>query len=94
MGKIIVLIALAVIGWRMLTGRWPWEKRLSPRDRALLRARTLLGVSPNADRQEIAAAHKRLVALIHPDKGGSSHQVHEANAARDLLYDDLPRRVG
>ena len=30
------------------------------------------------------AAHKRLVAMVHPDKGGSNAQVHEADAARAM----------
>jgi hypothetical protein len=30
------------------------------------------------------------VTVVHPDRGGSSGQVHEANAARDLLLDELP----
>jgi DnaJ homolog subfamily C member 19 len=35
-------------------------------------------------------AHRRLIARIHPDRGGSTEQVHEANAARDLLLRTLP----
>jgi len=31
-----------------------------------------------------------LIAMVHPDRGGTNGQVHEANAARDLLLDDLP----
>jgi curved DNA-binding protein CbpA len=53
----------------------------------------LLAVPANANRSEILAAHKRLVAMVHPDRGGSSEQVHEANAARDLLLDELPHEV-
>jgi len=30
--------------------------------------------------------------MVHPDRGGSNEQVHEANAARDLLFDDMPDR--
>ena len=33
---------------------------------------------------------KRLIAMVHPDRGGTDGQVHEANAARDLLLDELP----
>ena len=28
--------------------------------------------------------------MVHPDRGGTNEQVHEANAARDLLLDELP----
>jgi hypothetical protein len=27
--------------------------------------------------------------VVHPDRGGTSDQVHEANAARDLLLAEL-----
>ena len=30
--------------------------------------------------------------MVHPDRGGTAEQVHEANAARDLLLDELPRQ--
>jgi DnaJ homolog subfamily C member 19 len=53
-------------------------------------ARKLLAVREGATRQEITEAHRRLIAMVHPDRGGSNAQVHEANAARDLLFDELP----
>jgi hypothetical protein len=28
--------------------------------------------------------------MVHPDRGGTNDKVHEANAARDLLLDELP----
>ena len=56
------------------------------------RSRRLLGVEAASTRDEILAAHKRLVALVHPDRGGSNGQVHEANAARDILLDELPHQ--
>ena len=80
----------------MGAGKWPWDYlrgTLSVRDQALARARRLLGVSPRANRSDIIAAHKRLVAMVHPDRGGTNEQVHEANAARDLLLDELPKEV-
>jgi hypothetical protein len=30
------------------------------------------------------------VALVHPDRGGTTAAMQEANAARDLLLADLP----
>jgi len=86
----ILLIAIGAFAWRLFTGRWPWEPKVTTRAQAVFRARKLLGVSAAASREEILGAHKRLVAMVHPDRGGSSGQVHEANAARDLLLDELP----
>lgn len=90
MGRLLVIAVLAVLAWRLLSGRWPWEKKPSVKERALAKARGLLGVSPGAGRIEVLAAHRRLLAAVHPDRGGSGARVHEANAARDLLLAELP----
>jgi len=90
--KYLWLLALASIACKLLTQRWPWDflRPASPRNQALFRARKLLGVRQNASRQEIIEAHRNLIAMVHPDRGGTNDQVHEANAARDLLIDQLP----
>jgi hypothetical protein len=88
--RILFFAALGVLAWRLVTGRWPWERKVATRAQAVFRARKLLGVSAAASREEIVTAHKRLIAMVHPDRGGSNGQVHEANAARDLLLDELP----
>ena len=48
-------------------------------------ARALLGVRDDASESEIRAAHRRLVAKVHPDHGGSTELTRQLNAARDLL---------
>ncbi|HEY6869707.1 MAG TPA: molecular chaperone DnaJ [Novosphingobium sp.] len=91
MARLLVWCAIACLLCKWTTGRWPWELAgwelggRSARSAAEARARALLGVSPRANRTEIIEAHKRLVAMVHPDRGGTGEQVHEANAARDLL---------
>lgn len=50
-------------------------------------ARSILGVSPNAGREDIQAAWKRLMARTHPDQGGSEGLAARVNAARDRLLD-------
>ena len=90
--RLLVLLALASLVCRWALGKWPWDylRLASTRQQALLRARKLLGIAADANRDEIIAAHKRLVAMVHPDRGGTNDQVHEANAARDLLINALP----
>ncbi len=88
--RLILLAAVVVMGWKLVTGRWPWDPKMATRAQAVFRARKLLGVSEQASREEVLAAHTRLVSMVHPDRGGSNAQVHEANAARDLLLDELP----
>jgi len=93
MSRILLIAVLVVFGFKLLMGRWPWEPKTSARAQAVFRARKLLGVSAAASRDDVLAAHKRLVAMVHPDRGGSNGQVHEANAARDLLLDELPHHT-
>ena len=88
--RILFFAALGVLAWKLVTGRWPWERKVSTRAQALFRARKLLGVSAAASRDDIVIAHRKLIAMVHPDRGGTDGQVHEANAARDLLLDELP----
>ena len=90
MGKLLFFALIGVLGWKLVTGRWPWQPKVSTRQQAVFRARKLLGVRANGNRQEIIEAHRRLVAMVHPDRGGTNEQMHEANAARDLLLDELP----
>jgi len=89
--KLLYIAVVVCLVFRIGLGRWPWDYlRLAPtRAQALLRARKLLSVRADASRTDILDAHKRLITLVHPDKGGSDSQVHEANAARDLLLDEL-----
>lgn len=92
MVKLIVLAALGLYACYRLTGRWPWQIwQAWARPSATQAARSLLGVGAQAGREEIIAAHKRLITKVHPDKGGSAPLVHEANAARDLLLRQLPQ---
>lgn len=92
MAKLLVFILLACLACRVLLGRWPWELWvISERSQAEAQARALLGVDHAARREAIIEAHRRLIARVHPDRGGSNDAVHAANAARDLLLARLER---
>ncbi len=93
MFRLFVIALIVSVAVKLISKRWPWQflSTLSPREHALQRARRLLGVSPGADRGKIVEAHKKLVSMVHPDRGGTNEQVHEANAARDLLLDEAER---
>lgn len=90
--KILLVVGLLSLIVRLATQRWPWQflSARTTRGQAVFRARKLLGVRHEATRSEIVEAHRRVIAMVHPDRGGTNDQVHEANAARDLLLDELP----
>lgn len=90
MTRLLFAAGVICLLFRMITGRWPWQPKVSTRAQAIFRARSLLGVHERASREEILVAHRRLVTMVHPDKGGTNQQVYEANAARDLLLNELP----
>lgn len=64
---------------------WWFAPRGPAPDLDLARARALLGVSESATREDIRAAHRRLISAAHPDRGGAQGQAAQLNAARDLL---------
>jgi DnaJ homolog subfamily C member 19 len=45
----------------------------------------LLGVAPNADIDTVLDAHRRLIAKVHPDAGGSAELAAQINLARDRM---------
>lgn len=91
--KIVWFVALAAIAVKLLSGFWPWQLlKAADRNAAVSRARGVLGVRPDATREEIVEAHRRRLTAVHPDRGGSNEAVHEADAARDLLLARLGKR--
>ncbi len=71
-----------------------WRRRSSgPPPMPVEDARRLLGVGPNATLAEIRDAHRRLIARVHPDSGGSDELAHRVNVARDTLVAEMNRRT-
>lgn len=83
------LVAIAVFGFLL----WSWLRAPSRRPKMpLAEARALLGVAENADSDAIRAAHRRIIARVHPDTGGTAELARRTNIARDLLLAEAARR--
>lgn len=77
-------------------GGWAWWRRRPPTTAgpaySIEEARGLLDLPAGADRATIERAHRRLIARVHPDAGGSTELARAVNGARDALIAELNRR--
>jgi hypothetical protein len=79
-------IVLVVVGLGLAASTRKTEAAASPTSRMSLdEARRILGVGPEATRDEIKAAYTRLMRRTHPDAGGTAGLAAQLNAARDRL---------
>ena len=87
-----VLIGAALMSGAML---WAAHRRTQrkPKPMPVEDARRLLGVADTASLEDIRTAHRRLIAKVHPDLGGSAELAERVNVARDTLVAEMNRRT-
>lgn len=57
-----------------------FDPKMNRREAALI-----LGVSPTANKQKVKEAFKKVMAVNHPDRGGSPYIASKINEAKDYL---------
>ena len=104
----VAIVGLAMLGRGNATvglaalagaGLWAaWRSRRSPRPTGkgmdAAEARDLLDLPHGADAAAIRSSHRRLIARVHPDVGGSPALARRVTAARDILLAELNRGIG
>lgn len=77
---------LASLGRRPRGGaQGPRQAHGAPSGMSREDAYAVLGLAPGASETMIREAHRRLMAKVHPDRGGSDYLAAQINQARDLL---------
>jgi DnaJ-domain-containing protein 1 len=67
-----------------------WQSRANPARQVLERQQALavLGLPPNATRQQIKRRYRALAKRYHPDRGGDQRQMQRIIAAYEFLMKD------
>ncbi|XP_055727028.1 dnaJ homolog subfamily C member 15-like [Salvelinus fontinalis] len=60
-----------------------FDQKMTKREASLI-----LGISPTSTKSKVRDAHRRIMVLNHPDKGGSPYMAAKINEAKDLLDKD------
>jgi len=87
---------LRYLPWmRQLFGTWQQSKRggnqqsngagRGASEMSVTEAMEVLGLTGSPSRDEIIAAHRRLMLKVHPDKGGSNYLARQLNEAKRVL---------
>jgi len=83
MAKLILFAGIGLLIWFWWRGKFGRPK--TGPAMSVAEALRLLDLPPEATPDQIRAAHRRLIARVHPDAGGSAELAGKINAARDLL---------
>jgi len=86
--KLLLIVAAGLFAYRLyqrLAHSRPAPNTGGHSPMTLAQAYEVLGLSPSCARQDIVDRHRRLIAAVHPDRGGSTFLAAQLNNAKDLL---------
>jgi len=84
--RVVHQIYRALMGWRQQQGKQQsWPQGQARGSMTIVEALDILGLEAGASKQEIKAAHHRLISNMHPDHGGSTYLAAQINQAKDVL---------
>jgi hypothetical protein len=82
--KLLLWIGAGLVLW------WLWKNGAAHKpSMSRNEAAKLLGLSADAEPDAVVSAHKRLIAKVHPDAGGSAELAAQINRARDILLSQI-----
>ncbi len=58
-------------------------------DMSISQALEILGLEPEATKEDVHKAHRRLMQKLHPDRGGSNFLAAQVNMAKEILLKNL-----
>ena len=81
--KLIFAAAIGYAIWRFVT------RAMQPPPVSMQRedAARLLGIATSSGTDAVLDAHRRLIAKVHPDAGGSAELAAQINRARDVMLE-------
>lgn len=71
-----LLFVIYTMATRAMAGKRPMARGDAAR---------LLGIAADADAETVIDAHRRLIAKVHPDTGGSAELAAQINQARETM---------
>lgn len=88
-GGVAAIEALRGGGDGELSDEAPRSTELPARRMTVEEALSILGLDAGASADDIRTAHRKLIAQLHPDKGGTDYLAAKINQARDHLLKTL-----
>lgn len=88
MARLLLIVVVGFAAWWWLRPYLAPRRANAPRFERHLdeaEARAILGLGAGDGPAAIRAAHRRLAAALHPDRGGSTELMRRINLARDTL---------